>query len=123
MSGSSYSTSNLFFETLQNVFHCLMDYCESDDYSLSNMANKMKVKYDKYWGDFEAINPLLLLVAMLDPRYKVSILEFWLQTNLGIPKAKILLTTSRVSWTGYINIMLRMLKEVGAVGLGFQMKM
>jgi hypothetical protein len=48
MSGSSYSTSNLFFETLQNVFHCLMDYCESDDYLLSNMARKMKVKYDKY---------------------------------------------------------------------------
>jgi hypothetical protein len=29
-----------------------MDYCESDDYSLSNMARKMKVKYDKYWRDF-----------------------------------------------------------------------
>ena len=88
MSGSTYSTSNLFFETLQNVFHCLMDYCESDDYSLSNMARKMKVKYDKYWGDFEAINPLLWVATVLDPRYKKSVLEFWLQTNVGIPKAK-----------------------------------
>jgi hypothetical protein len=88
MSGSTYSTSNLFFETLQNVFHCLMDYCESDDYLLSSMARKMKVKYDKYWGDFEAINPLLWVAAVLDPRYKVSVLEFWLQTNVGMEKAK-----------------------------------
>ena len=123
MSGSSYSTSNLFFETLQNVFHCLMDYCESDDYSLSNIARKMKVKYDKYWGDFEAINSLLWVVAVLDPYYKISVLEFWLQSNVGIPKAKKLLTTLRVSWTSYINIMLRMLKEEGAMVLGFQFQM
>jgi predicted DNA-binding protein YlxM (UPF0122 family) len=57
MSGSLYSTSNLFLSILQNVYHCFMEYYESDDYSLSNMATKMKVKYDKYWGDFEAINP------------------------------------------------------------------
>jgi hypothetical protein len=88
MSGSSYSTSNLFFETLQNVFHCLMEYSESDDYSLSNITRKMIGKYDKYWGDFKAINPLLLVATVLDPRYKKSVLEFWLQTNVGIPKAK-----------------------------------
>jgi hypothetical protein len=88
MSGSTYSTSNLFFETLQNVFHCLVDYCESDDYLLSSMARKMKVKYDKYWGDFEAINPLLWVAVVLDPRYKVSVLEYWLQTNVGMDKAK-----------------------------------
>jgi hypothetical protein len=88
MSGSTYSTSNFFFETLQNGFHCLMDYCESDDYLLSNMARKMKVKYDKYWGDFEAINPLLWVAVVLNPRYKVSVLKFWLQTNVGIEKAK-----------------------------------
>jgi hypothetical protein len=48
MLGSSYLTSSYFFETLLNVFHCLMDYCESDDNSLSNMAKNMKVKHDKY---------------------------------------------------------------------------
>jgi hypothetical protein len=78
MSCSSYSTSNLFFDILQNVYHCLMEYCESDDYSLSNVTTKMKVKYDKYWGDFEAINPLLFLTSVLDPRYKIFVLEFWL---------------------------------------------
>jgi hypothetical protein len=65
-----------------------MEYSESNDYSLSNMARKMIVKYDKYWGDFEAINPLLWVAAVLDPCYKKSVLEFWLQTNVGIPKAK-----------------------------------
>jgi hypothetical protein len=46
------------------------------------------MKYNKYSGDFEAINPLLFVTSMLDPRYKISILEYWFQKNMGIPKAK-----------------------------------
>jgi rRNA maturation endonuclease Nob1 len=55
MSGSLYSTSNLYFSILQNVYHDLIEHCESDDYSLSNMATKMKVKFDKYWGEIYLI--------------------------------------------------------------------
>jgi hypothetical protein len=32
------------------------------------MVIKMKMKYDKYWGDFEKINPLLFVASLLDPR-------------------------------------------------------
>jgi hypothetical protein len=117
MSGSSYSTFNLFFSILKNVYHCLMEYCENNNYSLSNITTTMKEKYNKYWGDFEAINPLLFTASLLDPRYKISILEFWFQTNVGITKAKDIVDSLKVSWTSYINIMLRM-----KVGLGFQMK-
>jgi hypothetical protein len=31
---------------------------------------------------------LLWVAVVLDPRYKISVLKFWLQTNVGIPKAE-----------------------------------
>jgi len=88
ISGSLYSTSNIYFNILQKVYNCLMEYCDSDDYLLSSMAIKMKIKYDKYWGDFEKINPLLFVASVLDPRYKMVILEFWFTSNVGEEKAK-----------------------------------
>ncbi|XP_062152026.1 zinc finger BED domain-containing protein RICESLEEPER 1-like [Alnus glutinosa] len=52
------------------------------------MAIKVKMKYDKYWGDFEKINPLLFVASVLDPRYKMVILEFWFTSNVSEEKAK-----------------------------------
>jgi hypothetical protein len=88
ISGSSYSTSNNYFNILQNVYNTLIEYCESDDDLLSSMAIRMKIKYNKYWGDFEKINPLLFVAAVLDPRYKIIILEFWFKSNIGEEKAE-----------------------------------
>jgi hypothetical protein len=88
ISGSLYSTSNIYFNILQKVYNCLMEYCDSDDYLLSSMTIKMKMKYDKYWGDFERIKPLLFVTSVLDPRYKMVILEFWFTSNVGEEKAK-----------------------------------
>jgi hypothetical protein len=48
ISGSSYSTSNNYFNILQNVYNTLIGYCESDDDLLSSMAIRIKIKYDKY---------------------------------------------------------------------------
>ena len=53
-----------------------MEYCESDDYSLSNITTTTIEKYSKYWGDFEAINPLLFIAFLFDPHYKISVLNF-----------------------------------------------
>jgi hypothetical protein len=85
ISGSLYSTSNIYFNILQNVYNCLMEYCDSDDYLLSSMVIKMKMKYDKYWRDFEKINPLLFVASVLDPRI---ILQFWFTSNVGEEKAE-----------------------------------
>jgi hypothetical protein len=53
-----------------------MAYCGSDDDMLSAMAFRMKLKFDKYWGDLEKINPLLFIAIVLDTRYKMKVLEF-----------------------------------------------
>ncbi|KAI5323060.1 hypothetical protein L3X38_032132 [Prunus dulcis] len=39
---------------------------------LSNMAQKMKLKYDKYWGSLDSVNQFLLIAVVLDPRYKLD---------------------------------------------------
>jgi hypothetical protein len=88
ISGSLYSTSNLFFDILCSVHSCLTEYSESSDPLLSIMANRMKVKNDKYWGDVEKINPLLFVASLLDPRYKMIALEYWFRLSFGVDKAK-----------------------------------
>jgi hypothetical protein len=52
------------------------------------MANKMKVKYDKYWADVEKINPLLFVASLLDPRYKMVGLEYWFRLSFGAERAE-----------------------------------
>jgi hypothetical protein len=88
ISSSMYSTSNLFFDILCSVHSCLIEYFESSDPLLSTMTKKMKVKYDKYWGDVEKINSLLFVTSLLDPRYKIITLEYWFRLSFGVDKAK-----------------------------------
>jgi hypothetical protein len=86
--GSLHSTFNLCFDKLCYVHSCLTEYSESSDPLLNTMANKMKVKYDKYWGDVEKINPLLFVTTLLDPRYKMDGLEYWFRLSFGAEKAE-----------------------------------
>jgi hypothetical protein len=86
ISGSLHSTSNLYFDVLCSVYSCLTEYSESSDPLLNTMANKMKVKYDKYWGDVEKINPLLFVASLLNPCYKMAGLEYWFRLSFGAEK-------------------------------------
>jgi hypothetical protein len=83
ISGTLYSTSNLFFQQLCTVRKNVLEYAQSPDPLMSSMAVKMKIKYDKYWGDFEKMNRLLFVAVILDPRYKLVAFEFWCRKNLS----------------------------------------
>lgn len=45
--------------------------CKSKDIVIKSMVEKMKTKYMKYQGDHDILNILLLIVVVLDPRYKL----------------------------------------------------
>ena len=49
---------------------------EKDGYLLRKMANYMKTKFEKYWGNFDNLNHLLYVGLVLDPRYKLRFLEY-----------------------------------------------
>ncbi|XP_070035283.1 zinc finger BED domain-containing protein RICESLEEPER 2-like [Nicotiana tomentosiformis] len=54
----------------------IQKYSHSEDSILSVMAEKMKVKFKKYWSTFESMNKLLFVAVVLDPRYKLKYVEF-----------------------------------------------
>lgn len=49
-------TSNLYFHHLCTIQTQLHLYIENEDVLLSKMAEKMKIKCDKYWGSVDTIN-------------------------------------------------------------------
>ncbi|KAL2237480.1 UNVERIFIED_CONTAM: Zinc finger BED domain-containing protein RICESLEEPER 2, partial [Sesamum indicum] len=78
ISGSSYVTSNIVFHEICEVDLLLRRWLNSDDVELSDMARKMKQKYDKYWGSIEKMNMILYYGVILDPRDKLWFVEFFL---------------------------------------------
>lgn len=61
--------------------------CESGDNLLRSMAKRFKANFKKYWMDFEKVNLMLFVAAVLDPRYKLDALEFWFTEVVGIEQA------------------------------------
>ncbi|XP_016467097.1 zinc finger BED domain-containing protein DAYSLEEPER-like [Nicotiana tabacum] len=82
-SGTSYVTSNSFFHEIFNLQNFIRKYSHSEDSILSGMAEKMKVKFKKYWGTFESMNKLLFFAIVLDPQYKLKYVEFLFNKSYG----------------------------------------
>ncbi|XP_028755608.1 zinc finger BED domain-containing protein RICESLEEPER 2-like [Neltuma alba] len=74
-SGSLYVTSNVCFQHIADVFVILHTRANNPNFLVSDMAKRMKVKYEKYWGKLENLNPLLVIAMVLDPRYKMKFLK------------------------------------------------
>ncbi|KAF7820963.1 zinc finger BED domain-containing protein RICESLEEPER 2-like [Senna tora] len=64
-----WSNAYVFVQFLK-VFYTITLSAVHQDPLIGEMAKKMKLKYDKYWGRPENMNPLLVIRVVLDPRYK-----------------------------------------------------
>ncbi|KAF7127947.1 hypothetical protein RHSIM_Rhsim11G0015000 [Rhododendron simsii] len=65
----------------------IMKLCDNEDSDLYDLAMSMRTKFDKYWGDFNKINQMMMFAVVLDPRCKVAFFEYCLQNTLGYDKA------------------------------------
>ncbi|XP_047259711.1 zinc finger BED domain-containing protein DAYSLEEPER-like [Capsicum annuum] len=83
ISGSLYVTSNIHFLKICVVVVYLNQLIASEDTDLSNMARKMKEKFDKYWGDPIKINKIIFISCVLDPRYKLDSVAYALVKMFG----------------------------------------
>ncbi|XP_012828566.1 PREDICTED: zinc finger BED domain-containing protein RICESLEEPER 2-like [Erythranthe guttata] len=73
ISGSDYPTSNLFLNEVSRV-KVMLDQKSSDtDSFIQDMVKKMKIKFDKYWGESDL---LMSVAAVLDPRCTMTALQF-----------------------------------------------
>lgn len=73
MSGSSYSTSSLYFMEVWKIQRLLEANQSSDDIVIKEMSILMKAKFDKYWTNYSVV---LAFGAILDPRLKVTFLTY-----------------------------------------------
>ncbi|GKB45450.1 zinc finger BED domain-containing protein RICESLEEPER 2-like protein, partial [Tanacetum coccineum] len=78
--GTLYSTSNLYFHNVYKIQKAIQRHMLNHDAIVSGMAKDMKTKFDKYW---ETYTMVLSFGAILDPRYKLNIIEFYL-SELGM---------------------------------------
>jgi hypothetical protein len=83
VSASLHVTANNFFHEIGEVNLLVKSWMESDDVLQKAMAQRMKDKFDKYWGNWhepdpskkgkekekENINLMIFISAALDPRY------------------------------------------------------
>jgi hypothetical protein len=83
ISSSNYVTASLFFMQLCIIQDALNDGCLNSDPILSAMAISMRSKYEKYWGSMDKINLMLYIAFVVDPRYKMKILVWWLKRCNG----------------------------------------
>ncbi|KAI8546962.1 hypothetical protein RHMOL_Rhmol07G0160200 [Rhododendron molle] len=86
-SGSLYVTCNVFFDEMVLIQQDIMKLCENEDSDLYDLAISMRTKFDKYWGDFDKINQMIMFAVVLDPRCKVAFFEYCLLNTLGYDKA------------------------------------
>ena len=67
-SGSLFVTLNTYFCELVGIQNELHRLCGIDgDPLLKEMAQYMKEKYKKYWGDIKNINLMIFIAVVLDP--------------------------------------------------------
>ena len=81
-------TSHLYFHDLYSIKSEMTSFVESEDFLLGSMVASMKKKYDKYWGTIENVNTLLLVAIVLDPRYKLDYVTFFIGEMYGETKVE-----------------------------------
>jgi hypothetical protein len=70
---SNYPTSNLFLPGVWRMKEILNLKCVDRNEYIRSMASKVTLKFDKYWGE---CNLLMSIAAVLDPRYKMKLINF-----------------------------------------------
>ncbi|KAA8516213.1 hypothetical protein F0562_019392 [Nyssa sinensis] len=71
--GTEYPTANLFLSELWRIKVLLNEKSVDDNEFIRAMASMMKAKFDKYWSE---CNLLMAIAAILDPRYKMIIVNY-----------------------------------------------
>ena len=73
ISGSEYPTANLFLHELYSVKKGLDNAWNSSNDFMKEMVEKMKAKFDKYWGEN---NLLVAIASVMDARFKMKLIKY-----------------------------------------------
>lgn len=73
LTGETHPTANMFFHEVWKIQLELMHAASTQDAFLSNLTRPLLMKFDSYWND---CNLILGVAAVMDPRFKMKLLEF-----------------------------------------------
>ncbi|KAH9793024.1 BED-type domain-containing protein [Citrus sinensis] len=79
-SGTKYPTANLFFPLICKMKMSINGWRTSDNLAIRIMADKMVDKFENYWNE---IHPMLVVAVVLDPRYKMLLIDFYFPKIYG----------------------------------------
>lgn len=74
IAGNKHPTANIYFPEICDVHIQLIEWCKSPDPLISSMALKMREKFDRYWNKCSLS---LAIAAILDPRFKMKLVEYY----------------------------------------------
>ncbi|GAB4834097.1 hypothetical protein Ancab_039960 [Ancistrocladus abbreviatus] len=72
--GNRTPTANIYFPDICDVHVQLIGWCKSSNKFINSMALKMKEKFDNYW---KKCCLSLAIAAILDPRFKMKLVEYY----------------------------------------------
>lgn len=79
-SGTKYPTANVYFPTICGIRVEISKWLQSPKDVIKDMALNMLEKFNKYWS---VIHGVMGIATVLDPRYKLGILEYYYEKMYG----------------------------------------
>ena len=79
-SGPKYPKNNMYFTSVCELKIALNEWSLSSNEMISRMAESMLAKFNSYWA---GVNVVMTVVTILDPRYKMKLLEFYYPNIYG----------------------------------------
>lgn len=83
ISGSLYVTINVYFQQFYTIKDALNCMYKSNNVITNTMSNNMRSKFNKYWDSTNKFNLMIYIVFVLDQRYKIRTMRFWLTEYKG----------------------------------------
>ncbi|XP_031249078.1 zinc finger BED domain-containing protein RICESLEEPER 1-like isoform X1 [Pistacia vera] len=80
LSDRKYNTANGCFPMMYHIFFKFLHWEKSGDYYFSDIASSLRKDFDEYW---RISNLILVITVVLDPRFKMDIVERWYKEIYG----------------------------------------
>ncbi|XP_050228658.1 zinc finger BED domain-containing protein RICESLEEPER 1-like [Mercurialis annua] len=84
---NKYPTANMYFSEICDIHLQLIEWCKNPDDYIRSTAVNMKNRFDEYW---DKCSFALAVAAMLDPRFKLKLIEYYYKRIFGTGSAELI---------------------------------
>ncbi|KAJ4723577.1 Zinc finger BED domain-containing protein [Melia azedarach] len=114
LSESKYTTANVYFPKVCDLYMKLLLWEKSENYFICEVASRARESFfDKFWSNSKLV---LAAAVILDPRFKIDIVERWYREIYGSAAdgyLKSIMDDVINIYSKYVNASYKMLDEMG----------